>query len=65
MHWKKNEQVTVRYHGKVKGVIIPAKADEKTKKVNMHPFFGSSTKNEQMTVLKEMEALRGGRFDDL
>jgi antitoxin (DNA-binding transcriptional repressor) of toxin-antitoxin stability system len=61
----KNEQVTVLYHGKVKGVIVPANSDGKIKKVNMHPFFGSSVVNGQKTVLEELDDLRGSRFDDI
>lgn len=62
---EKNEQVTVLYHGKVKGVIVPAMSDEKAKKVKTHPFFGSSAISEQKTVLEELEDLRGGRIDDI
>ncbi len=61
---EKNEQVTVLYHGKVKGVIVPAKSDEKTKKVKTHPFFGSSA-SEQKSVLEELDDLRGSRFNDI
>ncbi len=60
----KNEQVTVLYHGKVKGVIMPAKTDIE-QKVTMHPFFGISTCDEQKTVLEELDGLRGNRFDDI
>ena len=62
---EKNEQVTVLYHGKAKGVIVPTKSDTKKEKVNMHPFFGSSVKSEQQTVLEELDDLRGDRFDDI
>ncbi len=61
----KNEQVTVLYHGKVKGVIVPSKSNEKTKKVKTHSFFGSSPANKQQTVLEELDDLRGSRFDDI
>jgi hypothetical protein len=61
----KNEQVTVLYHGKVKGVIVPNKSDEKMEKVKTHPFFGSSAANGQKTVLEELDDLRGNRFDDI
>ena len=62
---EKNEPVTVLYHGKVKGVIVPAKSDEKAKKVTTHPFFGSSAVKEQKTVLEELDDLRGSRFNDI
>ncbi len=59
-----NEQVTVLYHGKVKGVIVPAKADLK-QKVSVHPFFGMSTNDAQKSVLEELDDLRGNRFSDI
>ena len=62
---EKNEQVTVLYRGKAKGIIVPTKSDTKKEKVSMHPFFGSSVKKEQKTVHEELEDLRGSRFDDL
>ena len=62
---EKNEQVTVLYHGKVKGIIVPAKSGEKANKVTTHPFFGSSAAKEQKTVLEELDDLRGSRYDDI
>jgi len=62
---ERNEQVTVLYRGKAKGIIIPAKSDAKIIKVHMHPFFGSSVMSEQKTVLEELDDLRGSRFDDI
>ena len=62
---EKNEQVTVLYRGKAKGVIVPTKSDSKMEKVNMHPFFGSSAKSEQKTVLEELDELRGNRLGDI
>ena len=35
----RNESVTVLYHGKVKGIIKPAR-EKSTSKVKEHPFFG-------------------------
>ncbi len=57
---KKREKVTLLYHGKVKGVIIPVNASENMT-VADHPFFGM-TKKSKKSVLKTMEDLRGARF---
>ena len=57
----RNESVTVLYHGKIKGVIKPAK--EKTvSKIKDHPFFGMSKDSEE-TVLEELANLRKLRHD--
>ncbi len=55
-----NEEVTVLYHGKVKGVIVPAKEPTK-KKIKEHPFFGMA-KDVQKTVAEEMNELRKSRY---
>ena len=55
----RNEEVSILYHGKVKGVIVPVgRATEQ--KVADHPFFNMSTS--ARSVEDEMSALRGGRF---
>lgn len=59
----KNERVTVLYHGKVKGTIIPSNTKTE-KKVQTHAFFGMLTKD-ATTVQEEMRTLRGGRNDAL
>ncbi len=57
----RNESVTVLYHGKVKGVIKPAR--EKTVlKIKDHPFFGMTNDPEE-TVLEELANLRKPRHD--
>ncbi len=57
----RNESVTVLYHGKVKGIIKPAR--EKTaSKIKDHPFFGM-TANSKKTVLEELDSLRKPRHD--
>jgi len=57
----RNESVTVLYHGKVKGVIKPAR--EKTlSKIKDHPFFGMN-KGYEEAVLEELENLRKVRHD--
>jgi len=58
----RKERVTIRYHGKVKGVIVPvAEAKGSGRKVKDHPFFGM-TKESRKDVLKELEELRGLRY---
>ncbi len=57
----RNESVTVLYHGKIKGVIKPAR--EKTvSKIKDHPFFGMTNDSEE-TVLEELANLRKPRHD--
>ena len=57
----RNESVTVLYHGKVKGIIRPAREKSELKIVD-HPFFGMSGEPER-TVLEEVENLRKPRHD--
>ena len=57
----RNESVTVLYHGKVKGVIKPAR-EKSALKVKDHPFFGMRKESEE-SVLKELENLRKPRHD--
>ena len=59
----RRERVTLLYHGKVKGTIIPAEKDQGLS-VENHPLFNIDEKRGK-TVSKEMEDLRGSRFDDL
>lgn len=57
----KNEQVTILYHGKEKGIIIPKK-NALHCKVSDHAFFGMlNTDNE--TVEDKMEQVRGNRYE--
>ena len=58
---ERNESVTVLYHGKVKGIIKPAR-ELPASKVKDHPFFGMAEKAEK-TVLEELESLRSSRHD--
>ena len=60
----RNETVTVLYHGKVKGIIMPVKG-QKRKKIKDHPFFGMSSKDIQKTVLDELNDLRKARYNDI
>ena len=57
----RNESVTVLYHGKVKGVIKPAK-EKSLIKVKDHPFFGMSKESDK-SVLDELSELRKLRYD--
>ena len=60
----RNEEVTVLYHGKAKGIIIPPKG-QVLKKIKDHPFFGMSAKNIQKSVLDELNDLRKSRYNDI
>ena len=59
----KREKVTILYHGKVKGTIIPPTAD-RIIKVEDHPFFGMA-EEEKKPVNEQMDELRGSRFNDI
>lgn len=58
----RNEDVTILYHGKVKGVISPH-IQAASGKVTEHAFFNMS--NTEESVDGQMSRLRGGRFNDL
>jgi len=58
----RNEQVSVLYHGKVKGVITPVSHLTNTRVTN-HPFF--RIRATTTSVDKVMSDLRGGRHRDL
>ena len=60
----RNEKVTVFYHGKAKGVLVPAKP-EKTGKITDHPFFGMLAENNTESVFDEIEKLRQPRYHDI
>jgi hypothetical protein len=60
----RNEKVTVLYHGKIKGIIIPAER-ESHKKITDHPFFGMSSQNNKKSVLEELNDLRETRYNDI
>ncbi|HDH98383.1 MAG TPA: type II toxin-antitoxin system Phd/YefM family antitoxin [Deltaproteobacteria bacterium] len=60
----RNEKVTVLYHGKIKGIIIPAER-ESYKKITEHPFFGMSAQNNKKSVLEELNDLRKSRYNDI
>lgn len=56
---ERRETVSVLYHGKVKGRIVPAQSERK--KVQDTDFFGMRAKD-RAPVTDVMQALRGGRF---
>lgn len=60
----RNEKVTVLYHGKIKGIIVPAKREER-KKIIDHPFFGMSSQNNKKSVLEKLNDLRKSRYNDI
>jgi PHD/YefM family antitoxin component YafN of YafNO toxin-antitoxin module len=57
----RRERVTLLYHGKIKGVIVPMN-EKKSMKVTDHPFF-KMTEGEEKSVAQQMAALRRSRFD--
>ena len=57
----RNESVTVLYHGKVKGILSPARK-KSLSKVKDHPFFAMN-KDSEISVLEELETLRKSRYD--
>ncbi len=59
----RREKITLLYHGKVKGTIIPA-GGKKTMHVKDHPFFNMARK-ETKSVSQQMDELRGSRFNDI
>lgn len=60
----RREEVTVLYHGKVRGTIVPFAASP-AHKITAHPFFGMNASDGGKSVLGEMEELRKGRYDAL
>jgi antitoxin (DNA-binding transcriptional repressor) of toxin-antitoxin stability system len=60
---ERREQVTILYHGKVKGTIVPSDRNIPLS-VKEHPFFGMMAEDAQ-PVAQVMHELRGGRFNDL
>jgi antitoxin (DNA-binding transcriptional repressor) of toxin-antitoxin stability system len=62
----RNEEVTITYHGKVRGKIVPAKRKGKSVKVSIKDtaFFGMH-KHHTEPVENVMKRLRGGRYRDI
>ena len=57
----RNEEVSILYHGKIKGVLT-ARTTRTSGKVTEHPFFNMS--RGKGSVADQMEGLRGGRHRD-
>ena len=55
----RNEEVTILYHGKVKGIIKP-KISRGRRRISDHPFFGMY--QSKKTVERTMDDLRGDRY---
>jgi antitoxin (DNA-binding transcriptional repressor) of toxin-antitoxin stability system len=57
---ERNEEVRLLYRGKMKGRIIPERAEGEAKKVDEHAFFNSS-ESDEAEVDAIMDELRRGR----
>ncbi len=60
---ERREKVSILYHGKVKGTIVPY-TGESLRKISEHPFFGMAASDPE-SVDEVMKRLRQGRFDAL
>lgn len=57
---ERRERVSLLYHGKVKGSIIPV-VEGRGARTAEHPFFGMAF-GEEASVESVMDRLRGGRY---
>ena len=58
---ERKEKVAIMYHGKQKGIIIPASETNATQaQISEHPFFGMLSCD--TNVSEVMTQLRGGRY---
>lgn len=63
---KRNEKVTIFYHGKEAGILIPPPNKKPWMNVAEHPFFGSGKKKLSKKSMEEiMDEIRGPRYRDL
>lgn len=61
----RRESVSILYHGKMKGIIVPVTAGKKNGgRINAHPFFGMFA-HARKSVEHEMQDLRGYRYHDI
>ncbi len=60
---ERREEVTIHYHGKVKGRIVAMPAQTEAR-VTDHPYFGMSV-NEEESVKEVMDRLRESRVRDI
>lgn len=61
---ERNETIEILYHGKHKGTIIPHVKVTSKLITQDHPYFGM-TASIKKSVKKQMEELRGGRYNDI
>lgn len=59
---ERREQVTITYHGKRRGLLLPLPEQTGSGRVADHPFFGMAGR-EQPPVAEIMDDLRAGRHD--
>ena len=59
----RRELVTILYHGRVKGMIMPT-GGNKSMKVKDHSFFGMA-EDDRRSVAQQMDELRGPRYSDI
>ncbi|HBA89447.1 MAG TPA: hypothetical protein DCZ75_16120 [Geobacter sp.] len=59
---EKRERVTILYHGKPRGTIVPIEEENTPGRVRDHAFFGMH-QEESEPVDRVMERLRGSRYD--
>ncbi len=59
---ERNEKVTVLYHGKVKGIIVPENRKEQGKIMD-HPFFGMLSGENEANL--DNVNLREPRYNDI
>ncbi len=57
----RNETVTIMYHGKEKGRIIPTSSSPQIS-IHQHPFFGMTADDTSTSIEATMEELRGNRY---
>lgn len=60
---ERNEKITILYHGKIRGTILPP-FQTAPQPVQSHPFF-SSVKSDIQSVDAAMNHLRSPRYRDL
>lgn len=60
----RNEKVTVLYHGKVKGIIVPVNRKEQGKIMD-HPFFGMLSGENDIATMDIINDLREPRYNDI
>lgn len=60
----RNEEITILYRGKVKGILIPSKKKTQLKMTD-HPFFGMFAQADTTSVQEEMDGLRRARYSDI